>query len=139
MEDKRTSFNPLGHRTKRKPSPRAANMIAEIEASEPRTLTLQEYRWIGSDLTWPDTRLVWEAMERRGYLVAMATTDDGLAIPVTFDVASTIGIPIVLTEHLPGKWRYTTSSESWRRLAGRSGDAEIKGGVVVSVDVSIMS
>lgn len=122
-----------------KPSSKATTMIAEIKANPPRTITLEEYHSLGQGLERGDGWFIRQAMEKRGYLVAMATTERGDVMPASFRVAAEIGQSIVLTETSPGAWTFDTSADSWKHLAGRAGDADIEDGVVVSVSVTVMN
>lgn len=121
------------------PSEQASAQIAEINGNPPRTISLEEYNAIGGELSYSDREFIRTAMKERGYLVAMATTEDGTVLPVRFNVAHELGMPIVLKEVEPGVWTFTTDSESWEHLAGASGPAYIENGVVVDVNVMIMS
>lgn len=127
-------FHPL-HEGSANPTPRAQKQIRRIMAAPPRTISLDEYRSIGDGFSWFDRPFLESAMAERGYLVAMARTDKAEAIPVRFAVASYIGQPIVLEKDSDGRWGFTTELDSWEHLAGCSGIAEIRDGVVESVDV----
>ncbi|MBK9495832.1 MAG: hypothetical protein BWZ07_01562 [Alphaproteobacteria bacterium ADurb.BinA280] len=121
------------------PTAKAAARIAEIEAGPPRCMTLHEFQRIGHDLAWFDAAFIKQAMAKRGYLVAMATTGTGDSLPVKIEVASEIGQPLLLTEVSPNVWRFSTCDDSWMHLAGRAGDACVRDGIVVSVFVTMMS
>jgi hypothetical protein len=118
---------------------KVAIAIRRLKSVPPRVLALDEYLKITEAFDIVMRIQVRKAMDEHGYLVAMATTQLGDPLPVRVDVASSIGMPIVVTPSGPNAWSFTTSDESWENLAGCAGEAHVEDGVVVRVYVTVMN
>jgi hypothetical protein len=113
--------------------------IGRLKSVPPRVLALDEYLRITEAFDIQTRIQVRQAMDEHGYLVAMATTQLGDPLPARVNVASSIGMPIVVTPSGPNAWSFTTSDESWENLAGCAGEAHVEDGVVVRVHVTVMN
>lgn len=122
--------------------------IEEARRHAPRTLSIEEYERIGSDLEFADYLLLRQEMDRLGYTVDAAETDTGERIPLSLKAMSEIGSAIRLSRprnegdggpSKNGLWVFTNDADHWEHLAGRSGEAEVRNGVVVKINVTMMS
>jgi hypothetical protein len=145
------------------PSPALDRLVSEAQSRYSRALPFEDYQEFSSKLPWSDREHFDSRLAELGYLLTgFATGPEGEGLAVAVGVLQ-IGMPFALTRllgragtlpaTLPGDrpefrlppepgdevWEFSSSPDSWERLAGRAGLALVREGTVIEAYVTAIS
>lgn len=128
--------------------------IAMLPTEGNLTLTFSELHKLMRRVEWEHWDELMNRLDTLGFRVEEPGGDENRKCALSVRVARELGQPIILvsqvknanresrfSDRMPGDqvWKFSTSSDSWEHLAGRSGLGLLRGGVVIDTLIEIMN
>ncbi len=127
-------------------------LIAGIESRHSKFIPVEMYRELSKKLKIKDQQRINARLTQLGYVVSEFAQDlngndiaadisvvNRLADPISLSRAQDKHIAVWKTKFSDEIFEFSSSPESWNRLAGRAGVALVRDGIVIDIVVTVMN